>query len=137
MKQNQLVFTTVLSFMFVFASNNLQAQKINQFSQYKIIESEHGSKKIRITPHSRTTIIGSDESKYQKISGVYGVLICYTIDGEKRALRQDMTGSFKSKGFFETTLSYDRNSEVSSISVTYFNMIDEPRSNWPEKEDCY
>ena len=115
----------------------IQAQKIVQFSEYKIYKNEYGHTKIMTEPHTRNTDIGADASKYQKSSNVYGVLICYSINGEKKAKLLDMTYKLKNKGYYEYGLSYSSNSKVGSVSVTYFNMVDDPESKWPKKGDCF
>lgn len=138
MKKLEFIFKSIICVsLFVFMVNDLQAQKIIQFSQYKLYKSKTGSTKIKIQPHTRSTQVGKDESKYQRSSGVYGVLICYTLNGEKKAKRQDMTYKLKTKGYYELTLSYSKTSKVGNVSVSYFNMIDQPKSSWPKKEDCF
>lgn len=130
----KLILATAVLFLFTISS--IHAQKIIQFSEYKIIKTDSNTK-IKIQPHTRSTRVGEDESSYDRSSGVYGVLICYTVDGEKMAKRQDMTSDLKRKGFYESTLAYGKKAKVSSISVTYFNMVDEPKSDWPVKDNCY
>ena len=133
MKFKTSLFIAILS---VFAFNTSNAQKIIQFSEYKILKTESNTK-IKIQPHTRSTRVGEDESRYDRSSGVYGVLICYSVNGEKKAKRQDMTGDLNRKSYYESTLAYGKNAEVTGVSVTYFNMVDEPKSDWPKKEDCY
>ena len=133
MKFKTTLFIVILS---VIAFNTSDAQKIIQFSQYKILKTSSNTK-IKIQPHTRSTRVGEDESRYDRFSGVYGVLICYTVDGEKKVKRQDMSGDLKRKGYYENTLAYGSKARVSNVSVTYFNMVDEPRSEWPKKEDCF
>lgn len=129
----KLLFIGLLCISF----STVGAQKIIQFSQYKLYKSKTGATKIKIQPHTKSTRVGTDESKYQKGSGVYGVLICYTLNGVKRAKRQDMTYALKTKGYYELTLSYSRNGKVGGVSVSYFNMIDTSKDKWPKKEDCF
>lgn len=130
----RLIVALVL--FFAFFTSHTQAQKIVKFSQYKLYKSPTGSTKIKITPLSRMKQVGKDESKYEKSFGVYGVLICYTLNGEKKVKRQDMTQKLKVNGFYELTLAFGNQAKVSGVRVTYFNMIDEPKSKWPKKEDC-
>lgn len=138
MKQFQLPLKFVLCVaLFTLMFNEIQAQKIVQFSQYKIYKDDYGTTKIKIQPHTRSTNVGADESKYQSGFNVYGVLICYTLDGKRKALRQDMTYKLKNKGYYEVALAYNAKSKVSSVNVTYFNMVDDPKSNWPKKDDCF
>ncbi|RZS90502.1 hypothetical protein [Aquimarina brevivitae] len=137
MKTVQITKTTIFLLLFcVLMPIQGKAQKINSFSEYKIIESEYGGKKIRITPHSKTTNVGKDESKYQKNWSVYGVLICYTVDGKKKVKRQDMTFDLKKQGYYETILTYGDNASLGVVSVTYFNMVEQPKEDWPKKESC-
>ena len=132
MKLKTTLLIVIISFL---GLNIINAQKIIQFSEYKILETQSNTK-IKIQPHTRSTKVGEDESRYEKSSGVYGVLICYTLNGEKKAKRQDMTSDLKRKGYYESTLAFGK-AKVSGISVSYFNMIDQPKSEWPKKEDCY
>lgn len=135
MKTKHLFFTSILSVLFfISASTEAKAQKIVQFSQYKIYKNEYGATKIKITPHTRK---GNTDSKYDSSFSVYGVLICYTVDGKQKSARQDMTYDLKNKGYYEFGLAYGSKSKVGSVSVTYFNMLDTPKSSWPKKDDCY
>lgn len=133
--KNTVKLIIIVFGLFVF--NNLSAQKIIQFSQYKIVKSKYGTTKIEIKPHTRSTNVGKNESKYNSNFGIYGVLICYSVNGEKKAARQDMTSDLKKYGVYDFTLAYGSKVEVSNVSVTYFNMVDKPKSNWPEKGDCF
>ncbi|WP_439128084.1 hypothetical protein [Polaribacter sp.] len=138
MKYFQSLFKSVLCMaLLTLMFSEVQAQKIVQFSQYKIYKDDYGTTKIKIQPHTRSTNVGADESKYQSGFNVYGVLICYTVDGERKAKRQDMTYDLKNKGYYEVALAYTDKAKVGSVSVTYFNMIDDPKSSWPKKDDCY
>lgn len=127
----------ILPCLTLFLFNMSFGQKITQFSEYKIIKDQYESTKIKITPHVRHKTIGENESKYESPYGVYGVLICYTVNGQKKAKRQDMSSDLKSKGYYETTLGYGSKAKVSSVSVSYFNMIDIPKKDWPKKEECF
>ena len=134
MKLSKIVLTLTIIMSCV---SMVQAQKIVKFSQYKIYKNQYGHTQIRIEPHTRSTDVGADASKYQKSSKVYGVLICYSINGEKKAKLLDMTYKLKNKGYYEYGLSYSSNSKVGSVSVTYSNMVDDPASKWPKKGDCF
>lgn len=134
LKTTTILITAIIFFAF---SNESEAQRIVQFSQYKIFKDDYGTTKIKIQPHTRSTNVGADESKYQSGFNVYGVLICYTVDGERKAKRQDMTYDLKNKGYYEVALAYTEKAKVGSVSVTYFNMVDEPKSSWPKKDKCY
>lgn len=124
-----LLFFIVLGGINEFA----HAQKIVEFSQYKIIEDQYGKKILEITPHTRKS---NADPKYDKSSGVYGVLICYEVNGEKKAARQDMTRKLADKGKYDFRLTYSTSATLSNVSVEYFNLIDTPRSEWPEKDKC-
>ena len=138
MKRNQFFKTAVFSVILgLCCTMGATAQKINSFSQYRIYKDQYGNTKLKIRPHSKTTNVGRNESKYQSNYGVYGVLICYRVDGKKMAKRQDMTRDLKTQGYYETTLGYGKNTKVSAVRVTYFNMVDMPNSRWPKKSQCY
>ena len=130
MRTIKIIFLLALSFGYI---QNAQAQKIVEFSQYKIIEDQYGKKIIEIKPHTR---INNSDPKYNKSSGVYGVLICYQLDGVKKAARQDMTRKLANDGVYTYTLNYTSSTTVSNISVEYFNLLDSPKSEWPEKDEC-
>lgn len=57
--------------------------------------------KLKILPHPRATKVETGVSKYNKSWDVYGVLICYTLNGQKRAYLKDMTKKIESQGFFD------------------------------------
>lgn len=133
MKLKTITFLLTAIVFFAFSSES-KAQKIVQFSQYRIVKSEYGATKIQIRPHTRK---GNSNSKYNSSFGVYGVLICYKVDGKQKAARQDMTYDLKNKGKYEFGLAYSKNSKVSGVSVQYFNMVDTPKNNWPQKSKCF
>ncbi len=80
-KQKTRFLITFLGFILalLLISQRTQAQKIIQYSQYKIIRNEYGSQYIEITPHAR---LKPSDAKYDKTWGVYAVLICYTVNGK-------------------------------------------------------
>lgn len=138
MKNFQFVFKSLFCVAFLtLLVNEGRAQKIVQFSQYRIYQNDYGHTQIRIEPHTTNTTVGANESKYQKSTKVYGVLICYTVNGKKRAKRLDMTSDLKNKGYFESQLAIGSDNKVEAVNVTYFNIVDIPRSEWPKEGDCY
>ena len=48
-----------------------------------------------------------------------------------------MLSDLKSKGYYETTLDYGSKAKVSSVSVSYFSMIDVPKKDQPKKEEYF
>ncbi|NBC58652.1 MAG: hypothetical protein GVY05_10280 [Bacteroidetes bacterium] len=112
---------------------NLQAQKIVEFSQYKIVENEYGNKYLEIQPHSR---VSPSDPKYNRNTGVYGVLICYEVNGKQKAARQDMTYKLANKGKYSFYLC-GSSSRLGNVSVEYFNLKDLPKNQWPEKSKCF
>ena len=66
---------------------------------------------------------------------VWGVLICYTVDGKRKALRQDITPGIMRDGKYTIPLSYSRSATVRNIEAEYFEVGD-PESSWPTKESC-
>lgn len=66
--------------------------------------------------------------------------ICYTVNGEKKAARQDMSYKIYSNGEFTYKLAYGlkyNTGNVKTTDIQYFNMEDEPKSQWPKQEDCF
>lgn len=133
MKPKTITFLLTSIIFFAF-SNEIKAQKIVRFSQYRIYKNQYGATKLEIKPHTRK---GNSNSKYNSSYGVYGVLICYKVNGNQKAARQDMTYDLKNKGKYEFGLAYGDNARVSGVSVQYFNMIDTPKNQWPEKNKCF
>ena len=131
LKTTTILLTAIIFFAF---SNESKAQKIVQFSQYRIYKNQYGATKLEIKPHTRK---GNTDQKYNRSFGVYGALICYKVDGKQKAARQDMTYKLKNDGKYEVGLAYGSKSKVSGVSVEYFNMLDTPRSSWPEKSKCF
>lgn len=125
------LLTLFLTFALIQTTN---AQKIVEFSQYKIEKDKYDKPTLIIKPH---TSVENADAKYDRNTGVYGVLICYKLDGEQKVARQDMTTKLKRDGVFTFTLSYSANSKVSGVSVEYFNMQDMPKEKWPKKESCF
>lgn len=138
MKNFQFLLKTMYCVAFLTLTvNKVRAQKIVQFSQYRIYQNDYGRTQIRIEPHTTNTKPGVDQSKYQKNYNVYGVLICYTVNGKKRAKRLDMTSDLKNNGYFESQLGTGSDNKIEAVNVTYFNIVDIPRSEWPKKNDCF
>ena len=133
MKIKSLTLVLAITAIFAF-TNSARAQKIIQWSQYKIFKNEYNATKLLLRPHTRR---GNSNAKYNKNYGVYGVLICYKVNGKQKAAKQDMTYDLKNKGKYEFGLAYGSNARVSGVSVEYFNMLDTPKSNWPQKSKCF
>lgn len=123
--------------LFVFCSQNIQAQKIVKFSDYRVYQNEYGNTFLEIKPHTRLTDAQNPTDDYDKNSKVYGVLICYTLNGEQKAARQDMTWDLKTEGVYNFGLAYGKDAKVSVQRVEYFNLVDEPKEDWPAKESCF
>ena len=68
------------------------------------------------------------EKKYK----LWGVLVCYTVDGQQNVKRQDTTFDIKTKGFFQLYLPYKKDEPVSYIQLYYFDLSKDP-STYPEK----
>lgn len=110
------------------------------YAQGKIIDfkatinkhNEHDWTVVEITPAGFDPYQAENKKKYK----VYGVLICYTLNGEQKAARQDMTRQLVEKGKYTYTLSYSKNSSVGNISIEYFDAT-QPASTYPKKSSCY
>lgn len=134
MNVKHLIPALVLILAFSVNSSQSHAQKIIKWSQYKIIKDKWENTKIQIRSLARK---GNTDAKYNNSFGVYGVVICYTVNGKKKGVRKDMTYNLKNKGKYEMTLGYGSVSRVGGVSVTYFNMRDKPKSQWPTTSRCF
>ena len=108
--------------------------KVTDFKSL-IQEREYGGVELIITP------LAFDPYKkdYKSHKYNYGVRICYTVGGEKKTARQDMSYDIHTKSKYKFTLAYGRKYNTGNVKVTnisYFDMDETPRSQWPSKEDC-
>ena len=134
MKFKHILPLILLTIAFSLSSSQSHAQKIIKWSQYKIIKDKWDNTKIQIRSLTRK---GNTDSKYNNSFGVYGAVICYTVNGKKKGASKDMTYDLKNKGKYEMTLGYGSVSRVGGVSVTYFNMKDKPKDQWPTKDRCF
>jgi len=123
---NKFLIPLVLLF-----SLSASAQKIVEFN-HRVYQNEYGNPNIEIKP-----AITTNESGYGAEQKVYGVRICYTLNGKKKVARQDMTYQLHKKGVFTYGLGYSKTAKVTVTDIVYFNIVDEKdESKWPKKEEC-
>lgn len=109
--------------------------KITDFKSI-IQDVENGGVKVIIKPLS----FDPNQKDYKSFRYNYGVRICYTLNGEKKAARQDMSYDIYHKGEYHFQLAYGSKYNTTNVRITdiqYFNIDDIPESQWPEKEDCF
>lgn len=97
----------------------------------KIEKTEYGSYVLQIRPYAKAPC-GYPVSDMEDMYKLWGVLICYTVNGEQEVKRQDMTYDIKKEGFYQTYLSYSDDSPVSDLQLFYFDASKDP-STYPEK----
>lgn len=127
----------ILAFLLCFGGTQLcVAQgKITDFKSV-IQEAEYGGVDVVIKPLA----FDPNQKDYKSHQYKYGVRICYTVKGEKKSARQDMSFKIHRTGEFSYRLAYGRSYKPNDVNITdiqYFNMDDLPKSQWPKKEDCF
>ena len=100
-------------------------------TEHKTIEDEYGSTILQVRA-SVAKPCGKDLNDDANNFKVWGILICYNLDGENKIKRLDITYDLKKEGVFTTYLSYSRNQKVGSVQVHYFDASKDPAS-YPEK----
>ena len=120
-----LIFTTLL-----FTSWFANAQEITDFKT-ETFNNEYGNLRLKIIPNT----FDATKPKITKTSGVYGVRICYTQKGVKKAAVQDMTYKIVNNGVFEYG-GWGSGKGVDITDITFFRADKMPREDWPTKEDC-
>lgn len=135
MKQ-QIKMIALLVFAFLGTSNLCYSQgKVTSFkSLIQNVESGSGVEVV-ITPLTFDAYKEDYKSRQYK----YGVRICYTVGSEKKAARQDMSYDIHKNGKYTFRLAYSSKYTTYNVQITdieYFNMEDDPKSQWPTKEDC-
>lgn len=108
--------------------------KVTDFKSL-IQEAEYGGVDVIIKPLS----FDPNQKDYKSHQYKYGVRICYTVKGEKKSARQDMSYKIHKTGKFSYRLAYGKKYKTNDVRITdikYFNMEDTPKSKWPTKEDC-
>lgn len=64
---------------------------------------------------------------------VYGILICYKLNGNQKVARQDMTSDLVEDGEYTFRLSYTKNSSITDLQTTFFDAT-MPSDTYPDKE---
>lgn len=77
-------------------------------------------------------------TKPTKLSGVYGLLVCYTYKGVKKALHQDLTYDFAKKGEREVFLGMSASkANIVINSVLFYRRALTAKNEYPKKTDCF
>lgn len=97
-------------------------------------ENEHGNARLIVVPSSYDAY----EKKPTKTSGVYGLLVCYDLKGQTKALHQDLTSDFDKKGSKELFLGFSAKKNNVTINKVLFYRRDLMKSSkFPQKSDCF
>ena len=124
---------TLLLLLIVIGFSTVKAQYATSF-EYTLGYNEYKNFRLFVKP------IAFDMSRTPETqtSGVYGVRICYTLKGEKKAYRGDITRKIVQDGVYTFSFSAASITEddISNLSVEFF-MATDPRDTWPSKDDCY
>lgn len=134
MKKIKIISKVIIALFFLTRGNILAQGKITDF-KYTLSKVSNGIvitiKPLAFDPYSK-------DYKSKKYN--YGVRICYTRKGEKRAERLNMSSGINKDGEFQTKLAPGFSYEISDVKITdiqYFNIDEIPKEKWPKKEDCY
>lgn len=109
-------------------STATHAQKYTGFELTSTLKTD-GTYEAVIKPH----IIDGYAPKDTKLSGLYGVLICYTVDGQEQVLKQDITYDIVKNGVKFQRLNYKKGQKVIIYYWTHFYL---PEDKGPSKESC-
>jgi hypothetical protein len=123
-----------LFFLMVFLTSQfLKAQSITNVKTL-LIETEYGNARLKVTPNT----YDMTATKPTKLSGVYGLLVCYTYKGVQKSLHQDLTYDFNKKGEKELFLGMSATkSNIVIGSVLFYRRDLMNKKDYPKKTDCF
>lgn len=126
--------TLKLLFLMLFLTSQfLNAQAITNVKTL-LIENEYGNARLVITPNT----YDMTATKPTKLTGVYGLLVCYTYKGVKKALHQDLTYDFAKKGEKELFLGMSATkANIVINSVLFYRRDLTAKKEYPKKTDCF
>jgi len=117
----------------LFIAHNINSQAITNVKTL-LEENEYGNARLIITPNT----YDMTAKKPTKISGVYGLLVCYRYKGVQKALHQDLTYDFAKKGKKELFLGMSaKKSNISVGKVLFYRRDLVNPTNFPKKSDCF
>jgi hypothetical protein len=123
-----------LFFLMLFLTSQfLKAQSITNVKTL-LIENEYGNARLKVTPNT----YDMTATKPTKLSGVYGLLVCYTYKGVQKSLHQDLTYDFAKKG--EKKLFLGMTATKANIiinSVLFYRRDLTAKNEYPKKTDCF
>lgn len=119
--------------MLFVAPQFLSAQSITNVKTL-LIENQYGNARLMITPNT----FDMAATKPTKLAGVYGLLVCYTYKGVKKALHQDLTYDFAKKGEKELFLGMSATkANIVINSVLFYRRDLTDKNKYPKKTDCF
>ena len=124
---------TLLLLLLIIGFSSLKAQYATSF-EYTLGYNEYNNFRLFAKPIA----FDASRSPETRTSGVYGIRICYTLKGEKKAYRGDMTRKIVQNGVYEYSFSMAtiKEEDITNLNVKFF-MATEEKENWPSKDDCY
>lgn len=123
----KIIGTLFIAVVTIFSTN---AQEITGFKTLTF-NNEYGNFRLKITPNT----FDGTKPKITKSSGVYGVRICYTQNGVKKAVLQDMTYKIVTNKEFIYG-GWGSGKGVKITDITFFRADKTPKDQWPKKSDC-
>lgn len=126
------MFLALLTFLLI-GNSDLFAQS-GRISGFKslVSQKDNGWIVLEVTPESYRMY----EAKNTKKWGVYGLLMCYKVNGVQKAERKDITPDIMEKGKYTHVMSYSPSARVTNIEVEHFDAR-MPPSSYPKKASCY
>ena len=119
------------TFTFLITISTLSyAQEITGFKT-ETYKNEYGNFRLKVIPNT----FDGTRPKITKTKGVYGIRICYTLNGVKKADLIDMTYNIVTKGVYEYG-SWGSGNGVKITDITFFRADKTPKEKWPKKRDC-
>ncbi|NHN24844.1 hypothetical protein FIA58_004060 [Flavobacterium jejuense] len=106
------------------------AQEITGFKTETFFN-EYGNFRLKITPNT----FDATKSKITKTKGVYGIRICYTQNGAKKAVLRDMTSKIVTNAEFIYG-EWGSGKGIKVTDITFFRADKITKEQWPSKSDC-
>ena len=124
---------TLILLLLVIGFSTVKAQYATSF-EYTLEYNEYNNLRLFVKPIA----FDASRSPETRTSGVYGIRICYSLKGEKKAYRGDMTRKIVQDGVYTYSFSAATltKEDISNLNIEFFMATDD-RENWPSKDECY
>ncbi len=123
----------ILCFIISFTSGTIGYSQAITKVKTELIETSYGNAKLLVTP----SVYDANAAKPTATSGVYAIIVCFTVNNVSKAIHQDLTYDFHKKGNKELYLSATAKKSNTVINDVYFYRRDQtPKDQIPTKGYC-